>query len=155
MTYLTSLSKTSQDTILSMSGNPRTKNLGTSLAIAKAIARRLNVPSGEVESLHMQYMVSSSEQVVRILSALNELTAVDVETIKTYAEKFYNVRYYALNPPANILMLNADTAIQDFFSISTAVDQTALAELKNESVFIAKTYNEVSSVIDEMLTGRM
>lgn len=150
MAINTALNKKSQDFVTYLSNGVRPRSKLTSLAVAKFLASRLLVPVGEVDELASYYSMSCSMQVKADLSKLNEVVPLDTDTILDYAERFFVVRYYAVNPKPQICCLNTDTVLQDFFGISYSVDQTTLDEIKTNPVELTKVYNDTYCLFQDL-----
>src|ERR1035437_2821196 len=99
----------------------KARTLATSLAIAKYLADTAPMPSGPSDDIQQIYNTNVSIGVGIKLSLLNELVAVDVNTILDLTNHLYKARYYAVYPPMRAMFLSPDTFVTDFFGLSDAI----------------------------------
>jgi len=150
MSYITKLSKASQDFISNLAMTGKSRSLETSLALARVLANSMSVPSTPVESpviyFKTTYQISIEEQ----LSNINEIVVLDIQTILDYALKFFQFKYFTVHSDSHVLALNCETAIVDFFKISKVFDQEALKAIQENCSFITNAVNNFNRVIDEI-----
>ena len=113
-----SFSKDVQDHILYFTNEGRGKAVVSTVAIGRAIANRLSMPSGEVENIDNYFRAFLEIDTLRQVSRLNEMFLVEVQEVMEFVAKFYKLRYAVLFPRKNVYCTNSVTALQDFIGIS-------------------------------------
>lgn len=152
MFQITKLSKDSRDFISELSLAGRSKELQTSLAVARVLANDLPLPSTPVESIASFYSFQCRIEVEGILNTINEICLVDVATILDYTSKFYSLRYNACNPSKTIMAFNKETALVDFFGISSTLDANAIKAITDEPNKMTELVNRFVTVKEELKT---
>lgn len=143
-----------------------------SVALARAFASGLHIPTSAVASLHSYYIQSFDKQIVDALNGFNEVMVVDIRTIRELIFKFYKLRYdtvyddkfvmlylsqfAAISPeffPANICSVItkelASGEVDDYFSKWASIVETALDEVK------ANATNEPIPLVSGMQTSSL
>jgi predicted RNA binding protein with dsRBD fold (UPF0201 family) len=151
MYNVTMLSADSQEFITYLSNGIRPRSPHTSIAVAKAVSSRLPMPASKMENLSEYYNMSCLMEVRRLLSQLNEMVPLDTDTVLDYVRKFFMVRYYAIQPKENILCLKKESALQDFFGLSIAMDQHSIDVISENPVEITKIHNKTMQLFNELV----
>lgn len=152
MFQITKLSKDSRDFISELSLSGRSKELQTSLAVARVLANDIPLPSAPVESITSFYSFQCRINVEDILNTINEICLLDVSTVLDYTIKFYKLRYDTCNPNKTIVALNKETAIVDFFGISSVIDDVAIKAISEDPIKITDLVNKFVIVKQELKT---
>ena len=152
MFQITKLSKDSRDFISELSLVGRSKELQTSLAVARVLANDLPIPSTPVESIVSFYGFQCKVQVESILNTINEICLLDVSTVLDYTAKFYKLRYDACHPNKTVLALNKETAVVDFFGISSVIDASAIKTISEDPVKMTDLINKFVNIKQELKT---
>lgn len=148
--YITKLSLAGQEFVSALNANGRSRELLTSVALARAIADTLPAPATLVDNVTSYYKVNSSIQVSSIISGINEIAVIDVDSVSQLVEKFYAHRYAYFNKACPMIALVPDTAIEDFFGISVFIPKEALAAIKADPINTTKLYTLASKFIAEV-----
>lgn len=149
MYSISKLSSSSQSFLSYISVGGMARSLHASIAIAKALSIYTVLPSSKVDSIERHYTTMESIKIRTLLSALNELVPVDIDAILSYVPKFYMLRYTAMYPTRNIYCTKPDTAVEDMFGITYALDVTTLETIRHYCVDISKIYNGAVVFFDE------
>lgn len=128
------------------------RNKLTSICIGKAIADNLQMSSSVIEDIDSFYRTTLKLDVMSLVSAINELTLIDTESVLNYAASFYAWRYRAAYSSRVIICTSQDTAIEDFFGINISIDAVSLGEIRRDPATAMRVYNSATLVIKEMLT---
>lgn len=135
-------------TNLGMGLRPRAKT--TSIAIAKALADTLPLPSGKVDSIEFLFNSSFAIEASSDLSTLNEITPVDCSTIQDYVLRFYKTRYAIVHAPMAVFAFNPTTAVADFFGISSVIDEDTAKLIADAPTEVSRTYNGTRRFLEEL-----
>lgn len=132
---------------LGMGLRPRAKV--TSIAIAKALADTVPLPSGKVDSIEFLFNSSFSLGILNKLSKINEITPVDCPVIQDYLLRFYKARYNIVHAPNTIFSFNRSMAIADFFGFSSVIDEDATKLITEAPTEVSRIYNGIRRLLDE------
>ena len=122
----------------------------TTVAIAYAIAKQLQLPSSKIENVEGFYKQTHSITVMQKISQLNEFVIVDINDLSDTVRKFYLARYYIINPPNLCWCPSPETAVVDLFSISLGVDQATLEVIQREPIKLSKIHNAAMKFFEDM-----
>ena len=136
-----------------LTSNLRSKKTSTSIAIAKAIADRLDLPScrltpninyGPLDTsvattILNDYRGRHKVAVLSHITALNEFVPVCVDEIEDLVLRFYKARYFMLYPQTMVLNPNGNH-VCDFFNVTYGIDQEVLDIINDEFNDIANIY---------------
>ena len=132
-----------------LSNGIRPRALHTSIAIAKAIADSLILPTSQVEDPDGLFRTMCSIDANSKLSPINELVPLDIETIISYIPKFWKVRYYTMFPRYPIECWDNDASLIKLFGLGYAIDLETVKVIRDNFVDLANTYNKVHLLINE------
>ena len=132
------LSSASQNAIQAISVEGRACSAAFSIALARAVADCSYCNSGD----GLQFATE-------IVSALNELVLVDRAYVLELVIKLKTWDSNTFEPKAMIYNTK-ETAVVDFFGISRYFDATLLGVVANEISYISRTYNTLTSIINEL-----
>jgi hypothetical protein len=147
------LSKDTKDFFNWLNLSGKNRSIQVSMAIGKALARELPLPSAEIDNLEQYFRNTGAIQFNDLLNYLNEMSVVDVETVNMYAMNFFKIRYYMAYPKPSVVCLSPETAFINFMGISEGLDQTSIEAMREEPVLLMKTYNGVVRFFEEMKKG--
>jgi hypothetical protein len=150
MFQITKLSKDSRDFISILSLTGKSKDLQTSLALARVIAFDLTLPTAPVDSINSFYISQHKLEVENIISTINEIILVDIKTVLDYVSKFYSLRYNICNGSKTVLAFNKETAIVDFFNISSSIDLVAINTISDNPVKMTELVNKFNILKQEL-----
>jgi hypothetical protein len=94
MNNLTKLTEKSRNFILKVSPSKL-----ASLALAKAIANTLQLPTFEVKNKNLHYIEKCSAQATMLLSEVNEMCVFNTRQLEETIKDFWLVRYSVAFPP--------------------------------------------------------
>lgn len=147
MFLISQLNKDNQEHVSYLSNNGAGKSLLASIAIGKAIANTLFLPSSEVDSLEQQYRATWLIEVNRQVSALNELFLLNVEDVQLFVYKFYAMRYAVMVPRKMVFCTNPATVLEDFIGVSQNIDQATIAVMRASPIELMKVANAVTAIL--------
>lgn len=141
MLAITKLSADTQGFLNYVASGSRNRSLLTSIAIARALANTLSLPSAPVEDLRNFYRTTLLINIQEKISDLNELALIDCDAILDYTSRFYSFRYNAAYPAATIFCAKPETAVSDFLGASMVLDETTLELIKSAPVDLTRLTN--------------
>lgn len=144
-----SFSKDVQAHILYFNSEGRGKVSVTSVAIGRAIANRLSMPSGEVENIDIYFRSFLEIDVLRQVSHLNELFLIEVPEVLEFVSKFYKLRYSVLFPRKNVYCTNSVTALQDFIGVSQHLDQSTVELIQKNPTELMRVNNALQAIMND------
>lgn len=148
MVNLSSLPSQCQDIIVQLANNGTSRNIHTTIAISKAIADHIHLPTSKVTDAMHFYNNAIAMNVYAVISKINELVVIDCDSIKEYVCKMYLWRYrIAFDPPANILMADPETVIDDLFGFNLLFDKSMACQLKDNPSHVMRVYNRFRGVL--------
>lgn len=150
MFAITKLGPQSQSFVTEMASLNASRNMVSTLALARALTLCSNLPSTPVEDIDAFFRTHVQPELEVTLSAVNELMVVDVKAVAEYAFKFYKVRYSAAHPQCNVFSFACDTAVEDFFNISRSVDAAAISVIRCEASTISVRLNKFVKLIEDL-----
>ncbi len=144
-----SFSKDAQDHILYFTNEGRGKAAVSTVAISRAIANRLSMPSGEVENIDNYFRTFLQIDTLRQVSRLNEMFLVEVQEVMEFVAKFYKLRYAVLFPRKNVYCTNSVTALQDFIGISQYLDQATVELIQKNPTELMRVNNALQAIMND------
>lgn len=150
MLQITKLSSISQNFIASLALNNKSRTIAVSIALSRVLSDRFSMPSVPVENVVLYFKTQNQLELDSMVSQLNELVALDISTVINYTIKFYQYRYHSVYPTFNIIALNKETAIVDFFNISKYFDKGAIEVIQDGPLYITEVANKFRDVLSEL-----
>lgn len=135
--------------LASLNTNNTARSLAVSLALAKVVCYRLELPSAPVEDLSFYYRNHCKIVVENILYAVVEMTYIDVSAVTELIECFYKLRYDQVHQPATFFSLKPETAICDFFSITKYIDVETLKAIPGDYVKLMEYTLAFSGIVEQ------
>ena len=126
----------------------RPRSLYASIAIAKAIADSLIIPSSEMGDVDIAYNSLCSIDAKSKLSPINEAVVLEVDVILEYIKRFWKVRYYTMFPKFPINGFNKETGLLSLFGLDYAIDIESVKAITDNFIEVAKIYNTIHLVVD-------
>lgn len=120
------------------------------LAIAHCLSRQLPLPIEAVADIRTYYRLQHEITMIGKLSSLNELFPFDTKAAKEAILSFYCQRYRAANPPAIPLALQKDTALEDFFGLTTYFSNDVLCLIREQGELLTQTINGLTMLLSDM-----
>jgi hypothetical protein len=144
------LSADTQKFVSTLATGDRSRSLVTTLAIAKALASELNLPSSRVESLEQIYRTTCQIVVEQKAAVLNELAAIDYRSVLDYVYRFYSTRYNIVFPRDSVYCCAPETAVEDFLGVSFALDKSAIDAIRSNPIELTRVHNECVKFFKEI-----
>lgn len=100
-----------------------------SIAAGMAVARFVNLPGGEVESINMHYVSQTEVLVNQFLSQINESMPLDLDKAAKAARSAYMLRYCAAYPKADgsVIMPSEGNYFEKYLSVNIYFDKQTKA----------------------------
>lgn len=135
-----------------LASNLRSKKTSSSIAIAKALADDLELPSSRLTppvnrgpldtsveaTILNDYRARHKVSVFNKICAINEFVPVSIDEIEALVLKFYKGRYYTLYPQT--MMVFGKRPVYDFFNISMGIDEDTIKIIEEEFQDIVSIY---------------
>lgn len=150
MSAITRLDKDGQAIIVNLSNGGKSRSLLVSIAIGKAIASSLSMPSSGVADVEQLYKTMHLINVQNTLSEINEMVVLDTDAILSYVSKFFAVRYAMLSPSMTVFCMNSETALEDFMGISQVMDQATIAAIREKPVELTAVHNGIVKLLAQL-----
>lgn len=144
---LTKLSPELQKFVVNITAKARKES--TSIAIAKAIANMLVIPTARVDNVQAFYKANVQMTAYTHLSYLNELLILDTDLIAELIIKFYGARYEVAYPSTNLVLIRDTMAIYDFFGFGRYLSEAILETIKSEAKEIMYVHNNVCEILSQ------
>lgn len=122
----------------------------TAMALSKAIANELQLPSSPVESASDFYLQTVYLQVRDAVSTLNELVVVDLNRVQELVKTFWLVRYNVLFPRKKLFLTNAVVSESHFFGFSSFLSPDDAVFIQNNTITLLQVCNGFSQIISEI-----
>ena len=100
-----------------------------SIAVARAIAWKLALPTMETSAPSVFYLESHDTAVRETLSRLNEMLVVDIPAILELTKQFWSMRYVIAFPPAYAIGTEADP-MATLLGYSNSLSQDTIETMK-------------------------
>lgn len=150
MFAITKLSPETQEFLNYVASGSRNRSRLTSIAIGRALANTLNLPSCVVEDLQAFYRTNLLINVQSQVSDLNELSLIDVDTVLDYTYRFYAFRYEIAYPKRRMFCQKPETAVIDFLGANFALDEATMEMIAAAPVDVTKLYNSFVQFFQEL-----
>ena len=150
MYYMTRLSKPSIDFISRVSNTSGNRTPAFALAAAYVVSSKVALPSAEVVDITQYYRLQSEVEVMRLLGILNELLPFDFRLAKEAALAFYRFRHRCVNPLAIPLAFHQESAIEDFFGISSFFSNDTLDVIRKSDGELTRYINALVAMFIEL-----
>lgn len=155
MTYsLASLPLASRNFITSALSTGQNQKRCFRIALAYSLAKQLPLPSQEVTDPKMHYLQNEATPVLRSLSCLNEIIPFDTKETRELVAAFYTNRVAAAYPRSVPLAMNPQTAIVDFFGLTTHFSNDVLQTIHQESAQICRLVSGFCDMLNAINTKK-
>jgi hypothetical protein len=152
MFQITKTSRDSQKFISEVNLNGKGKSLQVTIALSRTISDGLALPTSKVDSIVGFYNMSQSTIVNHTVSLINEVCPIDVNAVLDYVLKFYRLRYASVFPSGPIITTKVETALVDFFKISSQIDPAAIKVIQENPMELMNLCNKFGILITEMVS---
>ena len=150
MYAVTKLSPSTQSFVSSMMQLNKSRSIQASMAIAKVISNKMNLPSAPVENVTEYYRGQCQIDADNLINDLNEIVMVDVKSVRDICSKMFEQRYRAAHPSDVVFTFNKESAIEDFFGITRTFDKSSLDAIKEDPIKLASYVNGFSTMVAEL-----
>ena len=148
--YSTLLSKESNEFINDIFSTANSKTTEVSFSIAYAIANKLVLPTSKVDNIIDFYNQNSKYNVNSILSTINEIILLDLNTTNELIVSIYQLRYDTVFGTDNVIAMMGETAVEDLFGISKYISKDMIGVIKANPLLITKYVNKFFKVFNEL-----
>jgi hypothetical protein len=150
------LNKMQRDFVNSLASSGRSRNNQLSMAIAKAVADKQNMPSAPVDDLDTYYTSNVMLPASIVIAKINEVVIIDTANVERYARLFFKARYRMLHPAGYILnSADGSNVKMNFLGIGSILTHDMMSCLKEDFNRVVEVYNGMSSlIVDLQFTDR-
>lgn len=120
------------------------------VALAKAVANELPLPSAPVESAVEFYLNTTYMNTRTLISAVNELAVVDLTRVQELVKTFWLVRYNVLFPRKKLFQTNQIVSESHFFGFSSILSPTETLFIQENSQLLILLTNGFTSLITDI-----
>lgn len=150
MYFLSKLSKSSVSFVNQVSGAGDNRSKAFAIAISYVLARRMALPPEEVEEISMYYRIHHAQALLYHLDSVNDCMPFDTRVARKLTEDFFTFRYKAANPAAIPLAFQKESAVADFFGLSTVFSKDILEEIAECPEKLTQLVNGLNSLFDDL-----
>lgn len=122
----------------------------TLLALAKAVANVLNLPSSPVENPPVFYSHSVYTEAREIISLINELTVIDLGRAKELVKTHWVIRYNILFPRTKIFVTSSLPSESHFMGFGSLLSPKDSAFIQGNTETLVDCLNGFSKMLQEM-----
>ena len=149
MFNITKASSKSQAFIAELAQSNKSRSVPVSIALSRLIAIRQPLPSAEVECINSFYNTQVAIVVHNVISQINDIVLLDVDTVKELSKRYYAYRYQQVYGQDHVL-LRCEHAIVDFFKISKVFDDATLQALAENPTLITEVTTRFIELLKEI-----
>ena len=131
---------------LGSSGGNRTDTF--CVAMGYTLARTLALPAEEVDDLTTYFRLHHELAVMDSLNVVNEVLPFNTKAAKEAVLAFYRLRERFMNPVMIPLAQRPDSAIVDFFGLSTVLPEGLLDTIKNDPEKLTSYITNLTTLFD-------
>lgn len=131
MYFLSQLSRPSLQFVNELTSSAANRTKAFAIAIGYVLARKIALPTGQVDDLASFYRMQHSTAVLEVLSTMNDVAPFDTRAARKFVEDFYGFRYRTANPPLIPLAVRKDFGLVDFFGLNMGFSEDDLKEISS------------------------
>jgi hypothetical protein len=146
---ISKLSLDSQNFISSAASSGATRSLAFSIAISRAIANKLPMPSSKVEDLGNYFSMTLKVDALSTINVLNEIFVIDCEKVTELVENFYSLRYSNLFPD-EYFFATKEMPLSGFFSMQKYLPDVVIDEIAKNISVISVYYGNINKLLNEL-----
>lgn len=150
MSTITLLSKPSLDFVTTLSTGNKSRSKETSMALGRVLSYKLDVPSTPIQDLNQYISQAYISSLEKLVYDINEVCVLDKELIKMYFIKFFNARYNICHGTDVLVSTNPDSALADFFKISSSLSSDDIQFISNNCIKLMEYVNKFKHVINDI-----
>lgn len=139
--------KETQGFIESVLSSGSSYSLVFTLAVARAIANQVSLPTSRVEEYENFYNTTNRLSVMDKVNILNELFVVNFPLVEEYVKKFCMQRYTVLYPNEFLIVKDDKSGILDCFSIRRFFSEEALKTMQEQGKLLMVYTNEITKIL--------
>lgn len=149
---LAKLDGQSSEFISSLINKGEQKSKLVSVALAKALADKLELPDcdDEIDSINIYFAREHKEKVMTSVLGINELVSLNKEEVLEYIKAIYGYRYSQACPTDIVPYINKETALEDFFGISKFFSTDFTEVIKEHGSNITSYVNKFNVLISKL-----
>lgn len=121
----------------------------TNLAIAKAIANRVDIPTSRVQSPKACYIDTVMAQVRCIVSDLSDCITFDAQLVAEYVCVFWTARYSMAFPPL-IVFTGVEDSESYFMGYGNIIAPKEISLMRNNSECLTNMLNAMTSILCQL-----
>ena len=121
------------------------------LALGRAIAVNLNIPTAEVKSAPEFYKETTLNEARSLISQTSDLFAFDIERVKETVRVFWMVRYFAAFPQKKLYGAGAIPTESVFLGYGNVISAAELIFIEQNTNKLVILFNGFSEILGEMI----
>ena len=147
---LANLDKETNDFISTLITKGEYKSKLCSLALAKALASKLFIPTVGVEDIRLHFSMTHKAAVLQKILMINEMISIDIDDAIELTKQFYSYRYQQFMGTEIMPHIGAQTAVEDFFGISRTFSKETLDLIKEHNYVLTIYINRFTNLIEKL-----
>lgn len=120
--------------------------------IAKAICDELSIPSSPVNNQDDYYTQFCALVASQLISDVNEIRVMDIETIKQHIKRFWKIRYNIVFPRKRVFLITECDGDEHFFGFSQYMSKDFDEAIDNNVSNTVFTLNGFYDLISDIKT---
>lgn len=149
------ISPQTKDFILKVPEVSKSNQELVAMALAKAVANELPLPSSAVELATEFYLNSTYVNTRDLLSAINEIVVVDLSRVQELVKTFWLIRYNILFPRKKLFQTNQIVSESHFFGFSSLLSPTDAVFIQQNTLALIILANGFSNLICEITSSEV
>lgn len=135
--------------VLQVTNEGSSRKIEFSLALARLLSNRLNMPTSSVLDVENYYCTTLLIGVLECINDINEIFVIDIDQVKKLTQALFMYRYNTLYP-LPMVVISRDFSVEDFFGIRKFINEGILTVIKENSVSVMYLNNNLSKLLDDI-----
>ena len=124
------------------------------LALSKAIANRLTLPTSPVNDIEEYYIMSNLESVRKLIGTINEICILDIDSTQQLIKDFWVMRYKVVHSSNYLLSANTTHGVlASFMGFADAAGTVVVDTVANSGNAILNYLYNFNKVISELISN--
>lgn len=124
------------------------------LALSKAIANRLTLPTSPVNDIEEYYIMSNLESVRKLIGTINEICILDIDSTQQLIKDFWVMRYKVVHGSNYLLSANTTHGVlASFMGFADAAGTVVVDTVANSGNAILNYLYNFNKVISELISN--
>lgn len=124
------------------------------LALSKAIANRLTLPTSPVNDIEEYYIMSNLEAVRKLIGTINEICILDIDSTQQLIKDFWVMRYKVVHGSNYLISANTTHGVlASFMGFADAAGTVVVDTVANSGSAILNYLYNFNKVISELISN--